>query len=349
MKQTRSIADLAKEIVRQQQNKRDFLVNTNKVEAFVNDNHLELGFPIETDLVTAPLTGTGHDQLAGYCNIPKKYYDLVKGKSSELLANNVQYWLKHQSDRRMIRILDGNVRAVLSDRYRRLDNFDLVQAVLPMLAEANLVIDGSEITEKRLYLKARNPKVTAEISTIGKDGAKVGDILEAGVIIQNSEIGEGSLSVKPFAYKLSCLNGAIADMFAMKKYHTGRINEIEQIEFENDTLQADDTAFFLKVRDLVNHSLSENTFLKIVDSMQLSTTKLIAEPTKAIELATKKFGFNQTEQEDVLKHLIEGGSLTSWGLGNAITRMAQDVPSYDRSVELESIGFDAMLRSWNSN
>jgi hypothetical protein len=42
-----------------------------------------------------------------------------------------------------------------------------------------------------------------------------------------------------------------------------------------------------------------------------------------------------------------GGDLTSWGLGNAVTRMAQDVPSYDRSTELESIGFEIMQHNWN--
>jgi hypothetical protein len=35
----------------------------------------------------------------------------------------------------MLRTLDGQVRAVLSDRYRRLDNFDLAESVLPILQQ----------------------------------------------------------------------------------------------------------------------------------------------------------------------------------------------------------------------
>lgn len=35
------------------------------------------------------------------------------------------------------------------------------------------------------------------------------------------------------------------------------------------------------------------------------------------------------------------------GLGNAVTRMAQDVESYDRSTELEAIGFQIMNNNWN--
>ena len=40
----------------------------------------------------------------------------------------------------------------------------------------------------------------------------------------------------------------------------------------------------------------------------------------------------------MLKHLIQGGDLSAWGLGNAVTRAAQDVASYDRATEMESIG-----------
>jgi hypothetical protein len=144
-----------------------------------------------------------------------------------------------------------------------------------------------------------------------------------------------------------CKNGAVADKYAMKKYHAGRVSEMEQIQFSNETLNADDKAFWLKVRDLVKHSLNEVTFKKIVEEMQESTTIKIEEPMRAIELAAKKYVFNETEKGDILKHLIEGGDLTSWGLGNAVTRMAQDVDSYDRSTELESIGFEVMGQKWN--
>jgi len=44
------------------------------------------------------------------------------------------------------------------------------------------------------------------------------------------------------------------------------------------------------------------------------------------------------EQSSVLRHLIEGGDLSRWGLANAVTRAAADVESYDRSTELEAIG-----------
>lgn len=341
MKQGKTIQELAAEIQRQQNAKRDFMIPAKKITTFVNEGKLEMGFSIadnSSELFTGPLTSNGHLQLGNFCDIPKKYYDIMLSHP-QLLQKNVQHWLSASEDKRMIRSLDGNVRAVLSDRYRRLDNFDLATNVLPMLLESGATIESSEITDKRIYIKAITHKVQAEV--------KKGDVVSAGIVISNSETGNGSLSVKPLVYRLVCLNGAIADDYSMKKYHAGRSEDMMQIEYSNETIKADDKAFWLKVRDLVKFSLSEVTFDKIVESMRESTERKILVPETAIELITKKFGLLQSEESNVLSHLIQGGDLTSWGLGNAVTRMAQDVPSYDRSTELESIGYQIMQQNWN--
>ena len=341
MKAGKNITELANEIVRQQNNKRDFLISSNKINAFVNDNHLEIGFGIKDnneELFTAPLTTNGHIQLGDYCKIPKKYYDMLI-PHPELLATNLKHWLERSNGKRMVRTLDGNVRAFLSDKYRRLDNYDLAQQVLPMLNEVDAEIESCEITDSKLYIKAITHKTQAEI--------KKGDVVSAGILITNSETGHGSLSIKPLVYRLVCSNGAVADDYAMRKYHAGKHTEMEQIEYSNETIKADDIAFWLKVRDLVKFSLQEVTFEQIVNKMRESTEIKIIEPVKAIELVTKKYNLGEEEKKDVLSHLIKGGDLSSWGLGNAVTRMAQDVYSYDRSTELEHIGYQVMLQNWN--
>ncbi len=338
MKQGKSIIELAQEISRQQDNKRDFLINANKVSTFVHDNQFNIGFPTDDDLFMGGLTTNGHIQLGNLCDIPKKYYDKMLS-APDLLVKNVNHWLKDNTDKRMLRILDGNVRAILSDKYRRLDNYDLAENILPMLNDANAEVESCEITENRIYIKAITHKVQAEV--------KKGDVVSAGIVISNSETGHGSLSVKPLIYRLVCKNGAIADTYAMKKYHTGRQLEMQQIEYAKDTIKAEDTAFWLKVRDLVKFSLSEVTFDKIVETMRVSTGLKIEQPEKAIELVTKKYQMTDGESKGVLHHLIMGGDLSSWGLGNAVTRMAQDVDNYDRSTDLESIGFEIMQHNWN--
>lgn len=342
MKTGKTLVELATEIQRQFEAKKDFIIADQKIKVYTNADLLELGFQLKDDSIFGGgLTENGHDQLGALCGIPAKYYDLMRNTagSTELLAHNVRHWLERSSDCRMVRTLDGNIRALLSDSYRRLDNYDLAQSILPMLNDAQAEIESCQITDKKLYIKAITHKVQAEV--------KVGDVVSAGILVSNSEVGHGSLSIKPLIYRLVCKNGAVADKYAMKKYHTGRVQEMEQIQFSNETLNAEDKAFWLKVRDLVTHSLSEVTFKKIVEEMAESTAVKIENPTKAIELAAKKYAFNEGEKKDVLAHLIQGGDLTSWGLGNAVTRAAQDVESYDRSTELESIGFEVMTTNWN--
>jgi hypothetical protein len=341
MKNGKTIQELAMEIQRQQDAKRDFLIPANKISAFVHSNNVELGFPIKDntdELFTGGLTKNGHIQLGSFCDIPKKYYDMML-PHPVLLSNNVNHWLSRSDSKRMVRSLDGNVRAILSDKYRRLDNFDLAQNILPMLHDANVQIESCEITDNKFYIKAITHKVQAEV--------KKGDVVSAGIIISNSETGHGSLSVKPLIYRLVCSNGAIVDDYAMRKYHAGKATDMSQIEFSNETLKAEDKAFWLTVRDLVKYTLNETTFEKIVESMRESTDRKIEQPDKAIELITKKYLLSDSENKNVLLHLIQGGDLSSWGLGNAVTRMAQDVNSYDRSTELESIGFQIMQNNWN--
>ena len=341
MKTGKTLQELAIEIQRQQEAKRDFLIPANKINAFVHEGNMELGFPVkdnDDELFTGSLTQNGHVQLGSFCDIPKKYYDIMLAHP-ELLKQNVNHWLQMSKSNRTVRCLDGKVRAVLSDKYRRLDNYDLAENILPMLNDANVEVESCEITDSKLYIKAITHKVQAEV--------KPGDVVSAGIIISNSETGHGSLSVKPLIYRLVCSNGAIADDYAMRKYHAGKATDMMQIEFSNDTLKAEDKAFWLTVRDLVKYSLEETTFNKIVDTMRESTHKQILMPEKAIELISKKYSFSEFEQSNVLSHLIKGGDLTSWGLGNAVTRTAQDVKSYDRSTDLESIGYQIMQNNWN--
>lgn len=341
MKTGKTLQAFAQEVQRQQENKRDFLIPASRIQAFAHENHIEVGFPIEnntSELFTAPLTDNGHKQFGNYCNIPSKYYQLMVPHPS-LLATNMNHWLARSKEIRTVRSLDGKVRALLSDKFRRLDNFDLAQNVLPMLHESGATIESCELTEKRLYIKAITHKVQAEV--------KKGDVVSAGIIIQNSETGHGAVSVKPLIYRLVCQNGAVVDDLAMRKYHAGRQNELQQIEFSNEALNAEDKALWLKVRDLVKHSLSEATFNQVVDVMRESTEKQIRQPNEAIELAAKRHGLSEDEKGGVLFHLIQGGDLSAWGLGNAVTRTAQDSESYDRSTELESIGYQIMKQNWN--
>ena len=61
-----------------------------------------------------------------------------------------------------------------------------------------------------------------------------------------------------------------------------------------------------------------------------------------VKLASKEFHITDSESTGVLQRLIESNDLTLYGLSNAVTRHSQDVESYDRASELESIGYSIL-------
>lgn len=332
MKTGKTLVELATELERQSNAKKDFIANTESLEMTTTGE-----LTLESDRISQqfPVTLHAHSQIAARLDIPSKYYNRMRAEAPELLAANVNEWFRSKPERRMVRTLDNLVRAFLSNRYRRLDNFDLAEAVLPILAEMGegIRIVSTELTESRMYIKVVNERLELEV--------RKGDVVQAGIAISNSEVGLGALSVEPLIYRLVCSNGMVAQDFSKKRYHVGRnASEGENYElYRDETLKADEQAFFLKVQDTVRAAVDIAKFSTIVERMREATSKRIeGNPVKAVELTANHFGFNQQESSGVLQHLIQGGDLSAYGLLNAITRTSQDVEDYDRSTELERDG-----------
>ena len=330
MKQGKTLTQLAVELERQQNAKRDFVADTRKLYMTPDSNKVEISLGTK-GVELFDTNRQAHKQIATYSNIPQKYYDLMP---NDLRAVNVNHWLKNNSDQRLVRTLDGNVRAFLSDRYRALDNFDLAESVLPVLQEVqDMEIVSCELTDRRMYIKALFPQIQADL--------KVGDTVQSGVVISNSEIGQGSLRVEPLVYRLVCLNGMISN-YSQKRYHVGKHTgeeDMAQEIYRDETRKADDKAFWLKVQDTVRASVSAASFERVVQKMrETMDMEMTISPVDVVERTQKKFGMTDSEGSSVLSHLISGGSLNGFGLMNAITRTAQDIDSYDRATEFERMG-----------
>ena len=136
MKNGRSLVSLAQELERQLHSKKDLIVPSALVR-HATDERGETRLVIEEGGSTMQygVTPLARRQLADKLKIPYAYFERMREDQPALLDRNVNTWLQSEEDRRMLRTLDGQVRAVLSDRYRRLDNFDLAESVLPILQQ----------------------------------------------------------------------------------------------------------------------------------------------------------------------------------------------------------------------
>lgn len=344
MKAGISVGELAQRVDRNRRAKRDFISASDRI-AMVHDKEagrVRLQLRAEDAEHTFETTSVFQRQLGARLKINANYWDKMVAEAPDLLTTNANYWLERSQERRMIRTLDGDgggigtARAVLSDRYKRIDNEDVLEQVLPALGNIpGLQVTECELTEHRMYIKVVTPRIEGEI--------KRGDIVQAGAVISNGEIGNGSLSVSPLAFRLICLNGMIIPDGKFRAFHVGRkANEDQELYqlFSDETRQADDKAVLLKARDVANGIFNQEYFDKLLLPMKEAANDIAQtkRPDKAVEVLSEEYGFNEEEQVSVLTHLLQGGDLSRWGFANAVTRAAQDVPSYDRSVQLETVG-----------
>ena len=293
-----------------------------------------------------------HGDIAEYTKIPKPYYDRMLAEAPELLANNVNRWFGKYGDggaSRMVRTLDGFVRCLLSEAYRPLDNFDLAKAILPVLAERKLEIVSCEVTERRLYLKAID---TTEVKVpvgykMGDGSHQIFDCCAPALVASNSEVGYGRLTLETGIYTKGCTNLSWWAEGGMKRTHVGarhKLTDAMQVEnidhlLSDKTKKITDAAIWSQVGDLVKAAFDPALLAKRCDKLTAAAqNKIGGKVAKVIEVTAERFGLNAGEQESVLQHLIEGGSLTQYGLQAAITRTAQDAADYDRATELEYLG-----------
>ena len=344
MKTGRSLQDLAREIERQANAKRDYIAPTAKMELIAATPPQfalgDQGGPREV----CGLNEVANAQLAEYTGVPKVYYDRMRAEAPGLLAKNVNHWLANANEKRLVRTLDGNVRGFMSDRYRPLDNVDLAEAVFPVIGDMGLYVVSCEITERRLYIKAFDRRIEREIAVKGTDPAHtfLKDVVYPSIVISNSEVGYGALSVAAGLYTGGCTNWAAFADSKMRKYHIGG----KAIDSENvyallsdETKRLTDAAIWSQTRDVVKSAFNIALFEERVGRIQETTTqKIEGDVVKVVSRASERLGLSKAESNSVLQHLIEGGDLSRYGLFNAVTRSAQDVESYDRATELEAIG-----------
>lgn len=357
MKTGKTITELAMEIERQQNSKRDFIASTKALEVVHGDlldqvlAQTPQGKPavglagIKVGDDTFGLNPLARNQLADWAGVPHRYADKCYVESPELYAHNMNHWLQASDDKRMIRTLDGGARAFLSDRYRPLDYADLAEAVLPVVMQMGVEIISADVTPTRLYIKAVDKRIVKDMPT-GKrwgDGSHIFfDTLSPAIVISNSEVGMGTLSVETGIWTKVCTNLAISAQRSMRKYHLGAKADLgEQVMalLSDKTRRVTDAALWMQVGDVIKGAFDAARFDALIGEVQATTEqKIEGDPIKVVELVSKRLDIAEGERPSVLRHLIQGGDLTRYGLFNAITRAAEDLPDYDRATDFERLG-----------
>lgn len=338
MKTGKSIVELAQELERLSGMKRDFVAPTTElVYGTTGDGKPKLKVNGHGEM---PLTAHANSQLVDYTGVPRKYADKMLVEAPGLLAENVNHWLHQKAEPRMIRGLGEQWRAFMSNRYRRIEHEQILAAAYPVLrdmaSQGEMIIRSTEVTMSRLHIQVSFPMITGE--------AKVGDIVEAGFSMSNSEIGGGAIVVDPWFWRKWCNNGAISrfnfESGSLRRTHLGRILEAEEAReiFADDTKEADDKALLLKVRDAMLAMSKREIFDRAIEEMQRAAGTKIENPVKVVDRVAEIFQLPEPTKVNLLTNLIKDGDLSVWGLVNAVTALAHSANDYDSNIEYQKMG-----------
>jgi hypothetical protein len=354
----RTMTDLIEDVQREATLKNDFITPVtdvsdggelvSRVTAVSDGGNPRLAFKMNKgshETTTFKLSKVAHEQLNALCKIGSYYKRLLELPSKRLWADNVNEWLPTVSDR-TIRTFDrdvddtdfgsaGTVRCLMSTYYRTLDNADLLSALLPQFEKRGLSVLTCNLGERQMIIKAVSPKMVAEVP-------RVGDTIQAGIAVGNSEVGCGSLWITELDYFLSCTNGMSGVKESKWVHRSGKSGD-EDTQFNDyteDTQRKTNEAFWAQVTDDIDRVFDEERFAVRLSNYGDATDDEIdrGDERGVISAVCSNYGIPKDDVEEVLRHYHRGGAENRFGVAAAVTRYAQDVSDYDFSTQLEGAG-----------
>lgn len=277
------------------------------------------------------ITTHAHRQIADVHKIGWNLYDRFRGHHPDLLAHMMNTLWFREPKQRLVRTLHNGVsraRAWLSPSYRVVDNLPFLKAALLEAEKHDCSVLSAHVDETRLYVKLVTPKVHA---------IKVGDPVQAGVIIRNSEVGDGKIEASPFIHVLNCTNGAVGT----KNYTRIHLGSAQDEGVQSRETQEKESAFiYSAIQDWVRFALDgENVEEMLAQFRRAETVKVEAPAKLAIANVVRVGGLGKTEGDAVLERYLRSNNDTQRTVVDVVTHYAHSGDtSYRRQVELEELG-----------
>jgi hypothetical protein len=244
----------------------------------------------------------------------------------DLLARNLNDLYHHMDARFLLRSVRGEVRGFLSDRYRRLDSRPIVEAYATACDRIGAVPIEGYVTDTKMAIKALLPRISEPVPN---------EVLAYGVVLENSDFGNGALSLRMFILRLWCTNYAIGEE-TLRQVHLGTRLE-NDVVFSDRTYRLDTATQASKVRDLVRRNLSTDAIARFDDAVRKANDDQV-DPRKVGErlrkvLSKEEIGrVVETFNSPDVQNLPPGN--TTWRLSNAISWVAGKLPDAERKLEL---------------
>lgn len=310
-------------------------------DCFMRDGlfwHRCVGMP--TFWKAQPLTDHARGQLADRLKVPVMFLRDMDARGQRRAADEmINARLRDGPVRILVRSWDKGpkspeIRAILSDTYRIMDNEELLRTISERAHECEML----------RISKSSSGDLDFDIGiATHRASIRKGDVVQAGFRVRNSEVGRASTIVRPSIWRLECKNvmmvpETIAPDVAAR-HAGGRLQLGPVVDYSNKRIEAE-------VRTVVDEALEAPWFSSIVERLRvLASIKIDVDgPTEILEKrieAVLKSDDNMTGE--IVRTLLTGGDFTAWGLLNAITATARTVTDDELRYRLEGLGGDLAM------
>ena len=267
------------------------------------------------------LTRWATSQLCQRLSVPTAYF---RRCPSYLQDVQVNHWLCQDDpsakrdappEKWLLRTKKDTLRGVLTERYAKLNNADVMTAVASVL-EQRFEVGWFAVTDEAFHLRVTDPSLSREVLP--------GDRVMAGLHIANSEVGKRSVTVDALVYRLVCANGLIRLVKGKSLFHRRHV-ALSTSEFE------------LTLRSSVQAALMEGA--GFMERMRQATTEPLGDVEQALAGLSGQWNLSEKLADAVRAALLRerwGQQETLYGLVNAFTETAQQLAPDDRYT-LETI------------
>lgn len=243
-------------------------------------------------------------QMCQRLGIPVPYYRRLP---AELRAKVANYDLDRLAENSyLLRGKDEWVRAFLSADYVAYNNANIAETVKELLRDAAVSVKSFVLEETHLFLKI-----------ISEDIVDADSGLKAGIMVSNSEVGIGSISLEPFVYRKACTNDLVVT---------------QEKSFRHAHIHLTASEVRRRMADAISDSFRIASSL--LDSFLKTREEPVADPVETIRQLAQARDLSQKFADEVVSSYAAEPDATRFGVINAFTRAAQKLGPLQR-IEVE--------------
>ena len=280
--------------------------------------------------------------------------DLIDANVNGLLHGNADLGIPGDPRRFLLRTFTGedghtgHARALLSDSYKTIDNWDVLHAALRGMAAAGLdahVVRNADLTDSKMYVKIVVPELKAYapellrdyVSPYSKKRGSENPTVFAGFVLSNSETGGGAYTLTPRLEVEICTNGMTISEDVMRVPHLGsKLGDDGAVDYSDETHRLNLKLLQSKTTDTVRSFLEPAYMERVIRLITEKAGRPVEKPADIVKTITKRSAFTKDDADGIMDAFTRGGDMTRGGVMQAITAFSQSLSDADRAYAMDA-------------